>query len=93
MDEITQKKITRRMASAVGHLNGIKRMVEEDAYCINIIQQIQAVQAALDKVSALVLDTHLQTCVTEAIRGDDLAAREAKLSELSTVFKTQSKLK
>ena len=92
MDATTQKQITRRIASATGHLKGIERMVQEDTYCIDVIRQIQAVQAALDKVSTLILDNHLQTCVTEAVRGDDPAEREMMLKELTAVFETQNKL-
>jgi DNA-binding FrmR family transcriptional regulator len=64
----TQQDVLNRLRSAAGHINGVVRMVEEDQYCIDIIQQIQAVQAALNKVSLMVLDNHMHTCVTEAIR-------------------------
>jgi hypothetical protein len=57
-------------------------MVEEDAYCIDIVTQINAIQAALQKVSSTILDRHLHTCVTTAIRGDDPAERERVISEL-----------
>ena len=67
-------------------------MVDEDAYCIDIIQQIQAVQAALNKVSAIILDSHLRSCVTTAIQGDDLAERERVLEEVTSVFEMSSKL-
>ncbi|MFO3796903.1 MAG: metal-sensitive transcriptional regulator, partial [Anaerolineales bacterium] len=60
----------RRLKTIEGHLRGIIRMVEEDAYCIDIIRQIQAVEAALNKVSVQILDEHLRTCVTTAIRSD-----------------------
>jgi CsoR family transcriptional regulator, copper-sensing transcriptional repressor len=61
-------------------------MVEDDSYCIDVIHQIQAVQAALSKVSGLILDDHLHSCVTTAIRGDDPAERERVLREVSNVF-------
>ena len=51
-------------------------MVDEDQYCIDVIKQIQAVQAALDKVKTIILDEHLHTCVSAAIRGDDADERE-----------------
>ncbi len=92
MDVATRKKITRRIASAAGHLKGIERMVEDDNYCVDVIRQIQAVKAALDKVNTLILDNHLQTCVTEAIRGDDPTEREEMLKELTAVFETQAKI-
>lgn len=92
MDEKTRTTITRRLASAAGHLKGIERMVGEDAYCIDTIQQIQAVQAALRKVNAMLLDEHLHTCVGEAVKGDDPAERERLLQEVTSVFTVSSKL-
>ena len=92
MDDSTEKTLKRRLASAAGHLKGIERMVEEDVYCIDIIQQVQAVQAALSKVNTILLDNHLKTCVTTAIQGDDPAQREQMLNELSAVFTAKSKL-
>jgi len=75
-----------RLKTVEGHIRGIERMVEDDAYCIDIIKQIQAVQAALGKVSNLVLDGHLNSCVITAVRGDDPDERERVLSELSEIF-------
>jgi DNA-binding FrmR family transcriptional regulator len=92
MDEQTKTRLTRRLASANGHLKGIQRMVEEDAYCIDIIKQIQAVQAALTKVSTLMLDSHLRTCVSTAIRGDDADERERLLEEVTGVFEMRNKI-
>lgn len=92
MDETTRKQVTRRLASAAGHIKGIERMVDEDTYCIDVIKQIQAVQAALNKVSALILDNHLHTCVTTAIRGDNPDEREQVLREVSSVFEMSAKI-
>lgn len=92
MDSTHKKTVSRRLASASGHLKGIERMVEEDAYCIDVIQQIQAVQAALSKVSTLILDNHLRSCVTTAIQGDDPGERERVLKEVTSVFDMRTKL-
>ena len=92
MDDTTKKAVSRRMASAVGHMKGIERMVDEDAYCIDVIQQVQAVQAALNKVSAIILDNHLRSCVTIAIQGDDPSERERVLEEVTSVFAMSSKM-
>lgn len=92
MDEATKKAVARRLASAAGHIKGIERMVEEDTYCIDVIKQVQAVQAALNKVSALILDNHLRTCVTSAIQGDDPREREAVLQEVTSVFDMANKI-
>ncbi|MFN2203418.1 MAG: metal-sensitive transcriptional regulator [Caldilineaceae bacterium] len=91
MDDATKQAISQRLASSAGHIKGIERMVKEDAYCIDIIRQVQAVQAALAKVNTMVLDNHLRTCVTTAIQGDDQDEREAMLQELTSVFDVTQK--
>jgi len=60
-------------------------MLEEDAYCIDVIRQIQAVQAALNKVSAAILESHLNSCVTTAIRGENPLERERVMKEITEV--------
>ena len=80
-----------RLKNAEGHLRGIQRMVEEEAYCIDVIQQIQAVQAALNKVSTMILEEHLSSCVITAIRGEDPQERERVLKEITGVFEAATK--
>lgn len=92
MNEQTKKTISRRLSSAAGHIKGIERMVTDDAYCIDVIRQIQAVQAALHKVNTLMLENHLNTCVTDAIQGEDPAERERMLHEVTSVFSVSRKL-
>lgn len=92
MDATTKNAVTQRLASAAGHIKGISRMVEEDTYCIDVIRQIQAVQAALNKVSTMMLDNHLHTCVTTAVQGEDPNERERVLQEITSVFEVTGKL-
>lgn len=92
MDDVTKKKVTQRLASAAGHIKGIERMVNDDIYCIDVIKQIQAVQAALDKISTMILDNHLHTCVTTAIQGDDPEERQRVLTEITGVFDMKNKI-
>jgi DNA-binding FrmR family transcriptional regulator len=87
LNEEAKRDALNRMKSAAGHLNGIITMLENDRYCMDVIKQIQAVQAALDKSSQVILDAHLHTCVTTAIQGDDAAERERVLNEIMEVFK------
>lgn len=82
----------RRLKTVEGHIRGIQRMVEEDVYCIEIIRQIQAVQAALNKISNSILDEHLHSCLTTALRGDDPDERERVLKEISDVFEMANKV-
>jgi DNA-binding FrmR family transcriptional regulator len=82
----------KRLKTIEGHIRGIQRMLDEDAYCIEIIKQVQAVQAALNKVNSLILDEHLDACLTTAVRGEDPVAREKVLGELSEVFYTRNRI-
>ena len=82
----------RRLKTIEGHLKGVTRMVEEDAYCIDVIRQIQAVKAALNKVSAQILEEHLNSCVITAIRGDSEQERERVLREIAEVLEMSNKV-
>jgi len=82
----------KRLKIVAGHLKGIIRMAEEDAYCIDLIRQIQAVQAALNKVSSQILENHLNSCVITAIQGEDAGERERVLKEITEVFEMANKV-
>jgi len=71
-------QLLKRLARVEGQVRGISRMVEEDRYCIDVLTQISAIQAALDKVALGLLDDHANHCVIGA--GED--EREAKTAEL-----------
>lgn len=85
------REVIRRLKTAEGHIRGIQRMVEEDAYCIDVIRQIQAVQSALNRVSSEILDQHLNSCLITAVRGDNPAERERVLHEIRDVFEAASR--
>ncbi len=84
--------VLKRLKTIEGHIRGIENMVDEGAYCVDVIRQIQAVQGALNKISAMILEDHLNTCVITAIRGEDLAERERVLKEISELFITATKV-
>lgn len=90
--ETAKSEALKRMKSIAGHVKGIERMLESDAYCIDVIKQIQAVDAALAKVSGLLLEGHLHSCVITAVRGEDLQERERVLDEIAQVFETSTKI-
>jgi DNA-binding FrmR family transcriptional regulator len=87
-----REETLRRLKNAAGHLEGVIKMVERDAYCVDVIRQIQAVQASLSKVSTHILDNHLHSCVTTAIRGDSPDDRERVLREIAEVFEMSSRV-
>ncbi len=88
---MTTADVINRLKSVEGHIRGIERMVEQDVYCIDIIRQVQAVQAALNKVSGIVLENHLNSCLISAVRGDDPVEQQRALWEISEVFDAANK--
>lgn len=79
-------QVVDRLKSIAGHVKGIQRMVEDDAYCMDVVNQILAVQRALKKVTGRVLDRHLHSCATAAMKGDDPAERERVIAEIVSAF-------
>jgi DNA-binding FrmR family transcriptional regulator len=69
----TKQRLKERLARAIGHLNAVHKMVEEEKYCIDVLHQLKAVQSALDKTAQLMLKQHLNTCVVEAVQAHDSA--------------------
>ena len=82
----------RRLQTIEGHIRGVQRMVDEDAYCIDIIRQVNAIQSALNKVSINILENHLNSCLISAVRGDDEQERERVLQEIVDVFEEATKV-
>lgn len=80
----SKERLKLRLAKATGHLNAVNRMVDEKKYCIDVLHQLKAVQAALDKISEEILKQHLETCVVEAIRNQD---ERRVIDELIQVFR------
>lgn len=80
----SKEKLKSRLAKAIGHLNAVYRMVDDKKYCIDVLHQLKAVQAALDKTAEVILRQHLETCVVEAVEKQD-AARV--IEELIQVFR------
>lgn len=87
-----KESLLRRMRTISGHLKAVERMIEEDKYCIDIIHQTQAIKKALDRVEEEILGSHLNSCVTTALRGDDVTERERVIGELMDVFNAKNKM-
>ena len=81
-------KITRMLKTARGQIDGVLNMIEEDRYCIDISNQIQAAQAILGKANAEVLKAHVHRCVRAAVAQGDAAE---KLDEISLILEKLAK--
>src|ERR1700761_1652426 len=75
-EELTAKKHSalNRLITVRGHLDGILRMLETDAYCVDVMKQISAVQSALERTNRVMLHNHLETCFSQAVLGGQGAA-------------------
>jgi len=71
-------RLAKRLSRIEGQVRGVARMVEEERYCIDVLTQIGAIQAALDKVALALIDDHTRHCVVEAEGGE----RAEKVDEL-----------
>jgi DNA-binding FrmR family transcriptional regulator len=85
----SKEKVKQRLSKAIGHLNSVYRMVDEKRYCMDVLNQLKAVQAALDKTAEVMLKQHLETCVVEAIQNQDSTR---VIDELMQVFRKAPEL-
>lgn len=87
MKKSLKKQTIDRMSYIAGHLEGVKKMLRDDKYCIDVIKQNEAVIAAIKKANQIILENHLNTCVTQAIKGQNTRERKKKIKEILEVFK------
>jgi len=87
----THSENTTRLSRIAGQIKGVKRMIDDGEYCIDIITQIQAARSALQSVSKIILEKHLKHCVSAAIKEHDEASIDQKLEEIMTVIKRMGK--
>ena len=79
-----KKDLRQRLKKVSGQINGIDKMIDEGRYCVDILQQILAARAALNKVALLILESHAKSCVVKAIKED---RAEQSIDELMDVLK------
>jgi len=81
-----KEKVEARLRRVAGQVAGIQRMVAGDRYCVDVLMQISAVRAALGQVSKMLLESHIQTCVTGTFESNDPDDRAEKIQELVRIF-------
>ena len=86
MDVETKKAVRGRLRRIAGQVQAIERMVDADRYCIDLMHQLAAVQAAIGKVGELVLRAHVQTYLADTVRRGDEKESKRKIDELVAVF-------
>ena len=88
IDEKVRQSARRRLAIIEGQLRGLSKMIEEKKYCLDVLTQISAIHEALRGVGKLVVRHHLETCVTDGLKGED---REKHYQELMDLIYKLSK--
>jgi DNA-binding FrmR family transcriptional regulator len=88
MRDETKADVLKRLNFIDGHLDGIRRMVEADKYCVDVLKQTYAVRRAIEKMESIMLAGHLHTCVVDGIRE---GREDAVLSELSELYEMAGK--
>jgi CsoR family transcriptional regulator, copper-sensing transcriptional repressor len=86
LDDTTRAKTLGRLRRIEGQVQGLQRMIGNDAYCVDILLQISAVQGALEQVQKLLLGRHVESCVADAFRAGGRGERQRKIDELLEVF-------
>ena len=87
MDETTQGDVLKRLAYIEGHLAGVRKMIEQDTYCVDVLKQTCAVRRAIEKMESKLLSGHLHHCVVEGIEAGDRGV----LDELTELYDIANK--
>ena len=79
-------KVIVRLKKIEGQVAGIRKMIDAETYCVDVLHQFSAVQGALSKVTQKILNAHLHTCVLHTLNTDDQKEKEKKIKELVELF-------
>jgi len=86
LDAKLARKVDSRLSRIEGQIRGIRKMVEGGRYCVDVLDQIAAVRAALGAVGQVVMRNHIETCVASALASPNRHDREEKISELVKLY-------
>ncbi len=87
MDQDTRADVLKRLSYIEGHLKGVRKMIEEDQYCVDVLKQTYAVRRAIEKMESKTLGGHLHHCVVDSIEKGDTGV----LDELSELYELANK--
>ena len=86
LDRKTESDVITRLKKIEGQIRGVQRMIAEGRYCVDVVMQITAAEAALHGAAEIILKNHLQTCVPAAFRSDDKKDCQEKVDELMRIY-------
>jgi len=86
MNDQAKTELLKRLKRAEGQLAAVHRMIDEDEDCVDVLLQISAVRGALSKAGQVLLGSHIETCVSDALRSGDEEARRRQVDDLMEIF-------
>lgn len=88
MDDASRTDVLKRLSYIEGHLAGVRRMIDEDTYCVDVLKQTYAIRRAIEKMEGKMLEGHLHHCVLDAIRE---GRSEESFEELLELYRVANK--
>lgn len=85
--EAIKSNIVTRLNKVEGQIRGIKGLIEKDTYCDDVLNQIAAIQSALNSVGKLLLEAHVKSCIVERIKADDLEVVDELMTTVKKLMK------
>ena len=82
-----KNNLCKRLNRIEGQVRGVKKMIENDTYCNDVINQILSIKSALDSVNKLILESHINSCLVEKIKNDDKEVLSELMSTISKIIK------
>ena len=87
----TKKTVDQRLARIEGQVKAVRRLVEDDRYCVDVVRQVQAARAALASMETLIIEDHVDTCVEQALTTGSVGERREKVNELVGILSGKKK--
>lgn len=85
-------KLANLLRRISGQVSAVERMIDEDEYCVDILMQIAAANGALGKVGQIILESHIDSCVKDAMTNGNAKERQQKLNELVEIFRKYARI-
>ncbi|QEG35814.1 metal-sensitive transcriptional regulator [Bythopirellula goksoeyrii] len=92
LSKIEKSRLSNRLRRVAGQVSAIERMIDEDAYCVDILTQIAAASGALDKVGQIILEDHVKTCLGDVVRTDTSKKHKQEIDELIKIFQKYTRI-
>ena len=87
----TKRVVDARLARIEGQIRAVRKMVDEDRYCVDVVRQIQAARSALSSLETVIVEDHVETCVQASLQSGSAEARREKVDELVSILTGKKK--